>query len=1125
MASLKANPYAKAVVGAAASPAAASKKSKPKRAPAAGPSSAKHDALRKEVLAMGGNEEELRMLLEVDSESEVEGEEAPKKGKKGKDKKGDSAVDPELSKDLRALFKSLDFAAAGATAPAESDDEEEAADNEDEEEESGSDSDSEEEEEEDDNSDESEAEEEVKQVAPPTKVEPAKADKKESKYEREERRKAEREESKAKELEEKAAVKQAKPTVPVIKTKSPWIVDPTPQWYAVPLPAFPASTTRPTPSTIASLHTRAIALLEKENTLYASSLTPRSSSSAPPPPNGLSKADQVFIQQILTSGTSSDKVSALLLLVSSAPLHTKSYLEQLSALCKKKSREESGRAVRGVVDWWRGEGGAAPARKLRTFADQPGLETIAKAMDVLDGKVKSSGGELTRQEVERTLVIWAFEDWLKKWFFEILKALEQMSVDPLPHPRSQAVIHLSNLLRDKPEQEGNILRLLVNKLGDSQRNVASKTSFLLLQILQFHPGMTPIMVREVSSLILRPSVSAAPSSHVRFGKDAVKEKVKDAGQDHARYYGVITLNQVMLNKNQAEVAGKMIEVYFQIFGDILGRVKDEEEAEASAEPKVAGEKRKRGGGKPGKGKKGEKDEKAEGEVSETDSKLVAAVLTGVNRAFPFAKLDDEAFKKRLDTLFRITHTGTFNVSIQALMLIYHVSAAKRDVSDRFYRALYASLYDPRLAGSSKQALYLNLVFKAMKQDRNPQRVTALIKRLVQVMLGMEVTFILGSLFIVGELLATVSGLRKLLTEPESAERSVPAINAQTAESTEESGRSDDLAYDGKKREPRFANAQNSCLWELVPLLDHWHPSVALHAEQLLNGEPISASNDLEQHSLNHFLDRLVYREVKKNVSTKGSSMMQSGVAGQDVSGRIVMKKGPARGDDAVVNSDAFRNKDAADVPVDQLFFHKYFSSKTAQGDDKAKASKKRKARKGKDDSSDEESIADLGFSDKEDGGLIMPMDEDDEEEEEEEGSDEEEIWQAMKASMPKAEGSDDSEDDIDVDDDDDDDLAEFDYTDSEEEEVEETPFKSAFDEENEMDDEDAGLLEDEDDLIGSDEDMPVFESEEEDEGKAKKGGKSDRRDKKKQKLKHLPVFATADDYAHLLGASDDEDDE
>lgn len=72
------------------------------------------------------------------------------------------------------------------------------------------------------------------------------------------------------------------------------------------------------------------------------------------------------------------------------------------------------------------------------------------------------------------------------------------------------------------------------------------------------------------------------------------------------------------------------------------------------------------------------------------------------------------------------------------------------VTDRFFRALYASLFDPRLAGSSKQALYLNLVFKAMKADTDKKRVMACLKRLVQVMLGMDVTFILGSIWIVGE---------------------------------------------------------------------------------------------------------------------------------------------------------------------------------------------------------------------------------------------------------------------------------------------------------------------------------------------------------------------------------------
>jgi len=176
---------------------------------------------------------------------------------------------------------------------------------------------------------------------------------------------------------------------------------------------------------------RGQALLTKENELYASALDPKGSkTSAAPPPNGLSKADQVFIQQILTSGTSSDRVSALLLLVSSSPLHTMSYLEQLSALTRKKSRDESMRAIRGLVDWFRSEGGGSPDRKLRYIADQPGLATVAVAFEALEKKGKyavSSHEGLGKADVERCLTLWAYEDWFKRWFFQVLQALEVRS--------------------------------------------------------------------------------------------------------------------------------------------------------------------------------------------------------------------------------------------------------------------------------------------------------------------------------------------------------------------------------------------------------------------------------------------------------------------------------------------------------------------------------------------------------------------------------------------------------------------------------------------------------------------------------------------------------------------------
>jgi ribosome biogenesis protein MAK21 len=124
--------------------------------------------------------------------------------------------------------------------------------------------------------------------------------------------------------------------------------------------------------------------------------------------------------------------------------------------------------------------------------------------------------------------------------------------------------------------------------------------------------------------------------------------------------------------------------------------------------------------------------------------------------------------KHIDTLFLITHKSTFNISLQALVLIQHictslspsstVSTGANDSAhplvDRFYLTLYASLHDPRLASTSKQAMYLNLVFKSIKQDPSPSRQMAFVRRFTQVLVagsgGAAVEWIVGGLFLLGE---------------------------------------------------------------------------------------------------------------------------------------------------------------------------------------------------------------------------------------------------------------------------------------------------------------------------------------------------------------------------------------
>jgi len=102
---------------------------------------------------------------------------------------------------------------------------------------------------------------------------------------------------------------------------------------------------------IAAKSARATELLAQEVARYES----RNSAS--------SRADAQFLSRVMTGGTLSDRLSALTLLAQESPAHNTNALEQLRGLAKKKSRDQSLKAARAIVDWW--IGGGAPERKLK----------------------------------------------------------------------------------------------------------------------------------------------------------------------------------------------------------------------------------------------------------------------------------------------------------------------------------------------------------------------------------------------------------------------------------------------------------------------------------------------------------------------------------------------------------------------------------------------------------------------------------------------------------------------------------------------------------------------------------------------------------------------------------------
>ncbi|KAH3846895.1 hypothetical protein DPMN_089202 [Dreissena polymorpha] len=89
------------------------------------------------------------------------------------------------------------------------------------------------------------------------------------------------------------------------------------------------------------------------------------------------------------------------------------------------------------------------------------------------------------------------------------------------------------------------------------------------------------------------------------------------------------------------------------------------------------------------------------------------------------------------------------------------SIGDRECIHRYYNALYRKLVDPALATSSKQAAFLNLVFKSIKMDESERRVKAFAKRLLQVCRYQQPPFTCGALVLLSEVLKVKPGVLTL----------------------------------------------------------------------------------------------------------------------------------------------------------------------------------------------------------------------------------------------------------------------------------------------------------------------------------------------------------------------------
>jgi len=426
------------------------------------------------------------------------------------------------------------------------------------------------------------------------------------------------------------------------------------------------------------------------------------------------------------SGTSADKVSAFTCLVEDNPIANMKALDSLLGMVTSKvGKRYAFTGFDAIKELFLMR--LLPDRKLKSLIQRP-LDVLPETKD---------GYSL--------LLFWHWEDCLKQRYERFVMALEDAVKDMLPNLKDKAMKTVFMLLKSKSEQERRLLTALVNKLGDPERRAASSAAYLLTCLLAAHPNMKMVVIDEVDSFLFRPHVGL-----------------------RAKYQAVNFLSQILLT-NKADgpkIAKRLVDVYIALFkvlmssGDTKGDTYSKDSKKKVENGKIEGGNNKINKIKDSRSHGNKEVGSTAGSDLELDSRLLSALLTGVNRALPYVASSevDDIVEVQTPILFRLVHAENFNVGVQALMLLFQISTKNQIASDRFYRALYAKLLSPAAVTSSKPELFLGLLVKAMKNDVMLKRVAAFSKRLLQVALQRPPQYACGCLFILSEVLKAKSPL-------------------------------------------------------------------------------------------------------------------------------------------------------------------------------------------------------------------------------------------------------------------------------------------------------------------------------------------------------------------------------
>lgn len=474
----------------------------------------------------------------------------------------------------------------------------------------------------------------------------------------------------------------------------------------------------------------------------------------------MSPADRNWSSTVLKKGTLGDRITAISLQIREAPFFGLGWIGKLMEMTVQDSRHESYLAMETLKNVF--------VLILPPFASKNKMLGW-KSRNVSDKKEVMGS---------RALLLIYFEDVLLKYYRDYLKVVEIMLHDQVSHGRERAMRIVFDLaVAYKAVCTESLLALLVNKLGDSERKIASRAVYYLQMVIEKHEELTLSTAKLVSDQLMKATWHSGPGDKLAF-------------------YGMTFYSQIRLGEESPDVTKILLgtyQHYLQIFLTKLSKGKAKEVVKKRRVSKMETEK---------------------DSMSNEDDvpRTIKVVLTGLTRAIPFARFD--GLKEYAEGIMAISdRIKSFPILLQACMLIFRIfNQEDSQIKDT---VLLTKMISNRLLNSSRMAMttsYHSQLFKFLYKITESlgastcSEATTCLRDILKSLLAAATivaspAFAAATLLLLSEALSMKPALRLALIFPDD----------------------------------QMDNAENKSemFWELLVLRGHFHPTVSRYARTLL----------------------------------------------------------------------------------------------------------------------------------------------------------------------------------------------------------------------------------------------------------------------------------------------------